>query len=204
MGACDISLELKGKASRSEIEAAFRRQQEYDRLENGHQSGYSGDFQTVSKVDCHLGQFFSSRNEAFEYCLKHASKWDTVVAVYFLDLQVKTGRVDKAAESLKTLRQDLRNLESTDLDRSKPFKTCPDCKSRLAVQRFNGPDCPVCQSDLRPAAFRRRLEALKAKVKAAESRLADLIKTERDRLDKTVSKAKPSQFRTLIAGRGAC
>lgn len=201
MGACNIELTQKGKLSRSEIEAAFRRQQEQDRLENGHQDGYSGDFQTVSKVDCHLSQVFTSHSEAADYCLKHASKWDTVVAVYFLDLQVKTGRIDKAAESLKTLRQDLRNLESTVLDRSKPFRTCPDCKSRLAVQRFNGPACPVCQSDLRPAAFQRRLEALKAKVKAAESRLSDLIKTERDRL---ASKAKPSQFRTLIAGWGAC
>lgn len=201
MGACDISFRIGRKASRSEIEAAFRRRQDQDRLENGHQDGYSGDFQTVSKVDFHLSQVFTSQNEAYEYCMKHASKWDTVVAVYFLDLKVKTARIDKAAESLKTLRQDLRNLESTDLDRSKAFQSCQCCKSRVALTFVKRPVCPVCQSDLRPAAFRRRLEALKAKVTKAESRLADLIKTDRDRL---ASKAKESQFCTLVAGWGAC
>ena len=110
MSACLISFQIGRKASRSEIEAAFRRQQENDRLENGHQDGYSGDFQTVSKVDFHLSQVFTSRNEAFEYCMKNASKWDSVVAVYFLDLKTTPSkRLDGLRQQVETLTQDLRS-----------------------------------------------------------------------------------------------
>lgn len=83
MGATNISLGLKGKASRQEIDKAFRDRQAKDREYNGHQEGYSGDFQTVRSVDFHLNQEFKSFSEAEEFCLDKAEKWETVVAVYY-------------------------------------------------------------------------------------------------------------------------
>jgi hypothetical protein len=84
MGACNIEFSLKGKASRSEIQSAFDQRVQEDAAENGHQHGYSGDFQTVDKVDFkHLGTVFPDINAAEEYALDHAEKWSTVVAVYF-------------------------------------------------------------------------------------------------------------------------
>lgn len=84
MGAHNIDFELKGKASKSEIENAFKSQRESDAAENGHQHGYSGDFQTVRCVDFkHLGEVFSDYNKAYDFCLEHAEKWETVVAVYY-------------------------------------------------------------------------------------------------------------------------
>jgi PHP family Zn ribbon phosphoesterase len=201
MGSTNIELIQKGKLSRNEIYDAFKNQQDQDRLENGHQSGYSGDFQTVSKVDYRLDQVFTSQSEAHDFCLKHASKWDTVVAVYFLDLKVESKRIDKARQAVKALTQDLASLESTPLDKSSGFKTCGACKSRLSMSHVKRSCCPVCQSDLRPKALVKRIESLKAKIKAAQDRLESLVKSERQ---KALTKAKPSQFSTMLAGWGAC
>lgn len=85
MGACDISFTIKGKVDKIKIQDEFELQRSKDESENGHQDGYSGDFQTVSKIDFHLSKEFKTRNEAFEYCLNNAKKWETVVAVYYLD-----------------------------------------------------------------------------------------------------------------------
>jgi hypothetical protein len=90
MGACNIELIKKGKLTKSEIKKAFKDQQKKDRLDNGTQSGYSGDFQTVGDIDYRLDELFSSRSEAEEFCLKNAVKWDTVVAVYFVNAKNET------------------------------------------------------------------------------------------------------------------
>ena len=84
MGACDISFTLDNKATRTQIETAFKRQRERDAEYNGHAEGYSGDFQTVDGIDFgHLGQVFSNYSQAHEYCLENAKKWDKVIAVYY-------------------------------------------------------------------------------------------------------------------------
>jgi len=83
MGATNINHVIKGKATRTDIDKAFRQRQDNDRSENGHQEGYSGDFQTVRSVDYQLHKEFESFKEAEEFCLDQAEKWETVVAVYF-------------------------------------------------------------------------------------------------------------------------
>ena len=83
MGACNIDLTIKKKASIDEIRTAFRGQQELDSAYNGHQEGYSGDFQTVQGVELHKDKVFKDYNEAYDYCLDNAEKWDYVVAVYY-------------------------------------------------------------------------------------------------------------------------
>lgn len=81
MGATNIDLVIKGKADRATIKAAFEEQQKRDRNDNGDGS-YTGDFQTVDRVDFDLREF-ASYNEASDYCLEKAEKWVSVVAVYY-------------------------------------------------------------------------------------------------------------------------
>lgn len=199
MGACNIEFTLKGKLSRNEIYDAFKKQQDQDRLENGRRDGYSGDFQTVSKVDCHLSQVFTSYSEAHDYCLKHASKWESVVAVYFCNGKIESKTLAKLGETLKALRTQLADLERTPLARSRDFQTCGACKSRLALKAFHGASCPVCRADLRPKALQNKIASLKAKIIQVESKHADKLKAERQKLIE-----KSSQIETMVAGWGAC
>lgn len=81
-GGHDISFSMPESASRADIEKKFRELQESDRLERGHQEGYSGDFQTVNSIDWkHSGKKFTDFNEAYDFALDHAEKWETLVAV---------------------------------------------------------------------------------------------------------------------------
>lgn len=53
---------------------------------DGDDDGYSGDFQTVNRVDySYLGKVYPSHQEAMEFALEKAEKWETVVALYFED-----------------------------------------------------------------------------------------------------------------------
>lgn len=84
MGASNIEFKIKGKATKTQIDQRFKEQVESDRDENGHRHGYSGDFQTVDRVDYkYLAEPFENYDEATDHCLETAKKWTTVVAVYF-------------------------------------------------------------------------------------------------------------------------
>jgi len=200
MGACNIETTRKGKLSRNEIYDLFKSKQDQDRLENGHQDGYSGDFQTVSKVDYRLDQVFTSYNEAHDFCLKNASKWDTVVAVYFCEVTIESKSLSKLQDRVKALSTQLRDLESKPLTRSKAFHTCGACKSRLlALKVYQSAKCPVCQGDLRPQGLQKRIASLKTKIATVKAKLDAKIKIEREKAIK-----KESQFETMLAGWGAC
>lgn len=199
MGACNIEFTLKGKKSRNEIYDAFKKQQDQDRLENGRRDGYSGDFQTVSKIDYRLDNVFTSYSEAHDFCLKHASKWETVVAVYFCNVKIESKSIAKLSESLKPLRTQLADLERTPLARTKAFQTCGACKSKVSTSHFHGVTCPVCRADLRPKVLQNKIASLKSKIAKVETKLADKIKTERQ---KQIEKS--SQIETMVAGWGAC
>ena len=82
MGACNIDFTLKGKASRTEIQKAFTEQRENDAIENGRGS-YTGDFQTVRRVVFETDTVFASLDQAYDFCLEKAEKFETVIAVYF-------------------------------------------------------------------------------------------------------------------------
>ena len=84
MGAENIDFKIKGKATKDQINDKFKERRESDSDRNGHQDGYSGDFQTVDNVDFeYLGKVFDSYREAEDFCLDKAKKWETVVAVYY-------------------------------------------------------------------------------------------------------------------------
>src|SRR5271154_5494849 len=109
MGACDISFTIDSKASVEQIRQAFQRQREQDSEENGHASGYSGDFQTVGGVDFkHLGKVFNSYHDAFEFCMENAQKWEKVLAVYYFNgTPVKSTKLDKLLAKIKITQDEL-------------------------------------------------------------------------------------------------
>lgn len=202
MGACDISFDLDKKATRSEIETVFKKQVQADRITNGNGS-YSGDFQTVDKVDfSHLGQVFRSQHEAMEYCLNKAQKWVTVVAVYYADVDVKSTSLTKLNEQLKELHVQIETLDRIALARNKAFITCPNCKSKISLKHHTrGNKCLACHTDLRPKSLTSRIAKLRDKAKALNAKRDDKIKLE---VDKALAKLKDSQVKTLVAGWGAC
>lgn len=203
MGAHDISFELKGKVKPIEIDKAFKAQKEYDENENGHQSGYSGDFQTVNSVDFHLDKVFNNHDEAMEYCLEKAQKWSTVIAVYYnQSVEVKSKRIDALTVKIEKAIKDTQAIHDTPLDRSKPFKTCFNCKSKIStahmVKDFSKVTCPVCGMDMRPKAFVKKLTKLRNKRDSLiEKRKALILKEEEKQA------AKGANINTLVAGWGA-
>ena len=87
-GAHDISFELDGEATRQQINNAFKEKKESDsnNYEGDDEDSYSGDFQTVNSVDFkHLGKVYETFDEAYEFALDKAEKWETVVALYYKD-----------------------------------------------------------------------------------------------------------------------
>lgn len=80
MGACSIEMIVKGDKTKEEVVKAFRERQDEDRANNGHNDGYSGDFQTVHNVRF-SGKEFENENDALDYCFANAEKWVDVVAV---------------------------------------------------------------------------------------------------------------------------
>lgn len=201
MGADSISIELEKKATREQIESAFKRQRAHDADYNGHREGYSGDFQTVHSVDySHLSKVFPSQDEAFEYCLKHAEKFCTVVAVYYVEgTPLKSAKLDKLNAKIEFSVELLQTIKCMSFDRDKAFKTCGGCKSRLAVARFKGSNCPVCGFDLRSAKLINNIRTLNEKIEQLRKDRQALI----DQLN-AKRKIKDKDVKTLVAGWGAC
>ena len=147
MGACDISFTISGKASMKEVSDAFLTRQQRDREYNGHQEGYTGDFQTVNSVKCEFGKVFTSFNEAYEYCLSNASKWEHVVAVHYIDVTVEKTKLQiKLEEKIVKLKEEERMLNRMD---NKPgFIKCAHCNSRLSKKHLTYKTCVLCGQSL--------------------------------------------------------
>lgn len=197
MGACDISLHLKGKRTKEQIEKAFKQQRAQDREYNGHQEGYSGDFQTVDGVDYHLDQVFPNEKKAMEYCLEKASKWDTVVAVYFISNFKYSKKVDKLNKKIDELNAKIRDIEEENRKKikSKKFVTCLRCKSRLNTHYVQA-GCWGCRSSLLSST---KTDNLHKKIQALQIKI-----DEQKKLDEQKAKASSRNVDTLIAGWGAC
>lgn len=199
MGADSIGFTLQGEASRGDIQSRFDRQRLQDREDNGSRDGYSGDFQTVDSIDYRLHETFESQQEAMEYCLRHAQKWSTVVAVRFKVKQLhdKRGTLKRATDAYSDLRRKLDALRCESLDKLKARKglvKCSRCGSRIKASMLHAEACPVCRESLRLAPYAKRIAKLEARIQAA----TDKINTLKAKLSKVV------RTDTLVAGWGAC
>lgn len=200
MGAESISFTL-GNVSFKDVQKHFKARQSYDKIRNGHQEGYSGDFQTVSEVKDHMYKLFDTKHDAMEYCLDKAKKWEHVVAVQYkvcknvepskkvMDMQVKINQA----------RQDLSALDAVEFKTNK-FVSCKGCKSKINTLFLKSlRNCPVCICDLRPAGHVKRIERLKAKIILLIDKRMALVAS-----DRAKALAKGYEVATLVAGWGAC
>lgn len=200
MGACDISLIIGKKATTGEILEAFKAQREEDRIQNGHQDGYSGDFQTVDRVEYHLDRVFTSYSEAMEYCLAHSEKFCNVVAVYYIQVDIEASAKQKKLEErivkLKTEERDLHRLNN-----NIGFVTCSHCRSRLNKKHLVHKTCRLCNCPLLTAAELRKSDRIGKKIKELQAQVEQLKTIAKQ---KALAKNNNKNLKTLIAGWGAC
>lgn len=88
MGATNVEIVLDKKATIKEIKSAFEVQKANDICDRE-----SDGFKDINSVNCnHLDKVFPNFDEAQEYCLDNAKKWEYAVAVYYTNKknEVKT------------------------------------------------------------------------------------------------------------------
>lgn len=82
MAADYIDYTIKGKhLSSSELAEWLRVTQEEENAVHGHHYGYSGDTQTVNRVELHE-EILADENEASKLCVEKAEKWTSLIAVH--------------------------------------------------------------------------------------------------------------------------
>ena len=82
MGAVFITMKVKaGHKATPKVLKAYRDQQEEDRARNGHQDGYSGDFQTLDGLNFYHGEVFKTEDRAEDYIYENAEKRGAAIAV---------------------------------------------------------------------------------------------------------------------------
>jgi len=203
MGAHSIEFEMAGAPSFSAIEKQFKKQQQDDNHENGNRS-YSGDFQTVHEVKDHTYLTFDSYNEAHNYCMDNAKKWQNVIAVRyrFIDRNAfkYSAKVEKLDAKVKELALQLQTLERTPI-KLKAFVTCEGCSSKINTSKLHHgtTQCPICrEGDFRPLSIQRSIVKVKAKIKLAQ----ELLETTK-KVEKAKGMKKFGKVGTLVAGWGA-
>lgn len=200
MGACDISFTIGKQASIAEIKEAFNARRKLDAERNGHAEGYSGDFQTVDEVKFHLDRVFTSHREAYDYCLEKASKWDYVVAVYYIQVDIEASKTQKKLEEkIVKLKDEQRTLHR--FQDNTGFVKCSHCGSRLNKKHVLYKTCRLCDQSLLTRRELYKSERIAAQIKNAEC-LIEKIKAEARK--KAIEKNKNKNLKTLVAGWGAC
>jgi Zn finger protein HypA/HybF involved in hydrogenase expression len=181
MGGHNIQFKLDGKLSRSEVLQAVKRQRESDAEENGHQEGYSGDWQTISDISF-PSQVFSTYNEAWEYASNKCEKWSGM-SLRFKECpkeKLQTATQQKLVKKVKDLYTALSELERKEkakvLEGKSTYLKCNHCSSKLAREHLRSVSCPVCHKDMLPAPAVARIEKAKAKVNEAKQKLTELEK----------------------------
>jgi excinuclease UvrABC ATPase subunit len=186
MGACSIEFTLSGKKTRQQIERAFKKRKREDKDYNGHREGYSGDFQTVHEVK-HHDKIFNSYNDAWDYCLDNAQKWDYVISTYYLDLDVskdvkwKTLAQNVSRLELKEDVKDLKQKLFSQMKNAKSVKvTCKGCTSSINRSYLKNEKCPICSHSLLSVTDQNKiakaLEANKKRLKTAKKALESYLK----------------------------
>ena len=195
MGGCDIYFSLDSKLSEKEVREAVRRQASNDEDENGHQDGYSGDWQTISTINFR-GQVFETCGDAKEWCSNHTSKWEASVVKFKSFGEIKPSKtIEKINKKLQYLEEKFEADKEVLLKkiRSKPFFTCPLCKSKINSKYTNN-ECVVC-NEYTPV--RKKLgEKYEAKVKELETKKALEIERLRKKAKYTI--------KWLVYGVAAC
>lgn len=200
MGACDISFIIGKKATEREVKEALESQRAEDNSYNGHQEGYSGDFQTVSGVTCDFSKVFTSYSEAKDYCLSNTEKWGDALAVHFVDISVpRTKAETKIEERIVKLKDEQRTLHR--FENQTGFVKCKHCGSRLNKKHLVHKTCRLCSQPLLTNAEQRKADRLDSTINQLQEKLAQLRTLARQ---KAIEKNGQKNIKTLVAGWGAC
>lgn len=82
MGACSIYHTIKGELSREDIGKEMDSVRQDQAYQNGHQEGYSGDFQTVDGIGFPNRPAFENLNEALNWCWDNTEKREALCVTY--------------------------------------------------------------------------------------------------------------------------
>lgn len=200
MGACDISFIIGKKATQSEILEKFKAVREQNREENGHQEGYSGDFQTVDGVDFHLDRVFTSHREAMDYCLSNSKKWENAIAVYFVQIEIESSKTQKKLEE-KVVKLKEEQVKLHRFQEKTGFVKCKHCGSRLNKEHLIHKTCRLCSQPLLTNAEQRKADRLDRDINQAQEKIALIVAEARK---KAIEKNQNKNLKTLVAGWGAC
>jgi hypothetical protein len=201
MGACDVYFTIgKQVTSRAELEGYLKKKQEQDREYNGHQEGYSGDFQTVDGIKTDFSKLFTSFNEALQYCLDNTEKWGDALAVHYHDVSVPTSKQElKLQERIKKVRTELDQMRL--VKKTSGFSKCSGCGSRLANTKLKRKFCPLCNGSLLTEREEKTFAKKTIRVQELEQKLVSIRKLNRE---KAIAKLGAKNVKTLIAGWAAC
>jgi hypothetical protein len=161
-----------------------------------------------------LDKIFDSYNEAHDYCLNHAEKWEYVVAVKYRDFSKLEKNVtfkeviEKKLEELKLrLKTETELLEKINLKNQEGLinavsKTigCKKCESKINRKFINknSLSCPVCHTTLLSKTAIDQLENKRAKIQEVTKKIEEEKKAINNK-NKDLS-----EVRWLVAGWGAC
>jgi hypothetical protein len=79
MGATDIALTIPKRATNKEVHAALNAARAENAACNGHQDGYSGDWQTIYRISFIPGRVFNTRREAEDFAWNKCEKGEAFV-----------------------------------------------------------------------------------------------------------------------------
>lgn len=200
MGACDISFIIGKKATVSEVGDALQARRNEDREENGHREGYSGDFQTVTGVECHFNTVFTSHREAIDYCLSKAEKWGNAIAVYFVQVSIESSKTQKKLEE-QIVQWKEEQVKLHRFQDKTGFVKCKHCGSRLNKKHMVYKTCRLCDQSLLTRAEQRKADRLDRDIRQTQEKIGLLIEESRK---KALEKNGHKNLKTLVAGWGAC
>ena len=228
MGSCNVSTYVSGDKSRQDIRQHIQNLRSENRDYNGHQEGYSGDWQTIDQINF-SDKIFNTEEEAHEYALDNTKKWEGMAVRYKQIKEVKPSaqlkKVQKAILALETKRLKLKEnylkfakaawvKRAPVLAKRKTFK-CGSCKSTLNMKFVEASNsgsietyytCPVCERGLLLPAQLKRANALRKAI----AKIEEQIKAKQEKSviikAKLIEKiaAKTTKTGWLIVGWAAC
>jgi hypothetical protein len=202
MGGHSIDEQFPKKMSQSQLDNWLCGRKQDDRLENGHQHGYSGDWQTIKCIDL-KNKTFNNYDDAWDYAVTNAEKWADAVAVYYtkIDESIINKKLSKDGQRLLALKENhfelTKNLHAAINNAKSNSVSCKACSSKVNRAYIRLALCPVCNETLLSATALKRLDALNTKITA----LKKSIKQKRQKLE--ALQAKKAKVYTLVVGIAA-
>lgn len=215
MGAIDIYYTVDGTLSESKVRAAHEKRLDDNRRRNGHQEGYSGDWQTIAEIDFYPDKVFKNFQEAYDHCSSQCEKWSGM-AVKFRGTDDSEYRKDKtwikAYENVKESWEKVREEENKlrqkrsqlfeELKEAKSKKiTCKTCDSSLSRAHLKNSNCPLCDTELLSATALTQIERCEERINKAKLEHNKLVE-KADQIKEKINEAN-GQTSWLVYGLAA-